>query len=215
MTIVIGLLGPAGAGKTSVAQHLVEKYGARRYSFAKPLKDMVGRALDFTHDQMWGSQAQKEAIDPRYGHSPRWFLQRIGTEGCRKTFGENFWVDQSVAQVRRDAPAIAVFDDARFKTEADAIRGYTDLHNSRGVILRLESPDRETEADASHASEREWADCEYDFLVKPAQRGLELLFGLVDEGCRHLWIPSTIERQQDAMRDIKDDMFPQRRELGY
>ncbi len=188
MTTIIGLMGPAGAGKSSVAQYLVERYGARRYSFAGPLKELAMRTLDLTHEQCWGTQAQKEAVDPRYGFSPRWFLQRLGTEGCRKTFGHGFWVEQALAAVKRDAPALAVFEDARFINEAVAIRAFTEKRAAgdrvSGFVWCLDSPGRETEADSSHASEREWCDAPRDHLIKPEARGLDTLFGLVDEACR-------------------------------
>jgi hypothetical protein len=195
--IVIGLMGPAGAGKSSVADYLVENYGAKRYSFATPLKDMVSSALEFSHEQMWGTQAQKEAPDERYGgKSARWFLQRIGTEGCRKTFGENFWVERGLAQVLRDRPHVAVFDDARFITEANGIRAIGTCRSKPseprfrqlvdvGYVWRLDSPDRRTNADALHQSEREWLDAPCDYEIKPLERGLPLLFQLVDEACRH------------------------------
>ena len=199
--IVIGLMGPAGAGKSSVAQHLEQKYGAVRYSFAGPLKEMVGRALEFSHEQMWGTQAQKEAVDPRYGHSPRWFLQRIGTEGCRKTFGESFWTEQLISKIKRDRPDLAVIEDARFVNEAAAIREAFDLHITgalarRGFIWRLESPGRETtEANSTHASEQEWKHAPCDHIIAPIERGLPQLFQLVDDVARAM------------------TLFPKRREL--
>ena len=187
MTVVIGMMGPAGAGKSSIAQHLIDKYGATRYSFAGPLKEMVGRALEFSHEQLWGTQAQKEEPDPRYGgKSARWFLQRIGTEGCRKTFGETFWTDQLLEKIRREAPALAVIDDARFVNEAIAIKRWD--RALPGYIWRLETPDRETTADATHASEREWMDAPYDYVVAPTRRGLDMLFSLVDDTMRAMGI---------------------------
>ena len=189
MTIVIGMMGPAGAGKSSIAQHLIDKYGATRYSFAGPLKEMVGRALEFSHEQLWGTQAQKEEPDPRYGgKSARWFLQRIGTEGCRKTFGDMFWTTQLLKRIKREAPEIAVIEDARFVNEANAIRAFDITYAKQlqrvGFVWRLETPDRETTADATHASEREWMDAPYDYVIAPTRRGLDILYSLVDDTMR-------------------------------
>lgn len=191
ITIVIGLMGPAGAGKSSIANYLAEKYGAERYSLAGPLKQFAKNALEFSDEQLYGTQAQKEAPDPRYGgKSCRWFLQRLGTEGGRKTFGEDFWTKQCLGQIQREAPALAVIDDVRFVSEALAVRGLWEAttrgyDGCDGKIWRLESPDRETSDDGTHASEREWKDAPYDFLIKPLERGLPQLFQLADDGARH------------------------------
>lgn len=180
-TIVVGLLGPAGAGKSSVAEHLMRKYGAERHSLAAPLKEIAKRTLNFTDEQMWGTQAQKEAEDPRYGFSPRWFLQRLGTEGCRAVLGEDVWTKACLRRISLMRPRLAVIDDVRFVDEATAIRAMTD---ARGVIWRLEAPSRETQADATHASESEWQRAPHDIMLAPLSRGLELLFSLVDDACR-------------------------------
>lgn len=192
MTTIIGLMGPAGAGKSSVAEHLVDKYGARRYSFAEPLKTFAMNALGFTHEQCWGTQAQKEAPDERYGgKSARWFLQKLGTEGARKTFGEDFWTKQLLEKINREKPDLAVIDDARFVNEARAICTFNTSADPRateygrhGFVWRLDSPNRETAADATHASEREWLDAPTDYVIAPERRGLDLLFSLVDEAAR-------------------------------
>ncbi len=41
--IIIGLVGEAAAGKGTVAQYLVEKYGAVTFAFSKPMKDCLTR----------------------------------------------------------------------------------------------------------------------------------------------------------------------------
>src|SRR5690349_10218769 len=99
MTRIIGLLGGAGAGKSTIASYLVEKYGAKRYRLAGLLKEIARRTLDLTVEQVDGTQAQKEAVDERYGFSPRWFLQRLGTEGVRATLGQDFWTRALMAQI--------------------------------------------------------------------------------------------------------------------
>ncbi len=182
LTTVIALCGPAGSGKSTVADYLVTKYGASRYGFATPLKEMVSRALGFTREQMYGTQEQKEAVDPRYGHSPRWFLQRIGTEGCRQTFGEDFWTSQCLDAIVRQNQAVTVIEDMRFVDEADAV-----LLDSRinGFVWRLhpvgdaESAVR-TAGAGVHASEQEWREVQASLELAPSERGLKHLYALVD-----------------------------------
>ena len=182
MTTIIALCGPAGSGKSSVATYLVERYGAKRYGFAMPLKEMVKRALDFTDEQVYGTQEQKEAVDPRYGHSARWFLQRIGTEGCRATFGESFWTKQCLDMIWRQNPKIAVIEDTRFYDEALAIQS-DDRFN--GLVWRLwpvgdDISLQRAEAAGTHASESDWKRVDADVEIQPPERGLENLYGLVD-----------------------------------
>jgi len=160
---ILGLLGPAGSGKSTAAKYLAEKYTCMRYSFADPLKHVAMRTLGFTYEQCYGTQAQKEAVDPRYGFSPRWFLQKLGTEGCRGVFGDSFWTERTLDLIVRQQQAagahVAVIEDVRFVNEANAI------HAVGGAVWRLECPDRESVADATHASEAEWSRCGYDRLI--------------------------------------------------
>ena len=190
MTIIIGLLGPAGAGKTTVAAHLEKHYGARRYSLAGPLKDIARRVLGFSHEQLYGTQEQKETDDPRYGFSARWFLQKLGTEGCRAVLGDDVWTRACLLAIERDAPAVAVIEDVRFKNEADAIV------ETGGFVWRLCPPgDAETATRAAaagrHASETEWRDAYASVEYVPAERGLESLFGFADAACQICGVEKT------------------------
>ncbi len=183
LTTTIAICGPAGSGKSTVANYLVEKYGAVRYGFATPLKEMVKRALQLTDDQVYGTQEQKEAIDPRYGRSARWFLQRIGTDGCRAVFGEDFWTKQCLDMIWRQNRSIAVIEDLRFINEAEAV-----LLDPRanGFVWRLHPPaDAETAKYAAgagqHASEQEWRVLQASLEFSPGSRGVEQLYAMVDE----------------------------------
>jgi hypothetical protein len=186
LTTVIALCGPAGSGKSTVANYLVERYGAQRYGFATPLKEMVKRALDFTDEQVYGTQEQKEAIDPRYGHSPRWFLQHIGTEGCRAVFGQDFWPKMCLDTIVRQNQSIAVIEDMRFVNESEMV-----LFDPRvnGFVWRLwpvddcESAARMATA-GQHASEEEWSMVHASLEFHPGKRGPEHLNMMVDEAMK-------------------------------
>lgn len=179
MTLVVGLMGPAGSGKSTVAAYLAKRYSGVIYSFARPLKEMVRRAFDLSHEQVYGTQDQKEKTDLRYGVSPRWLLQRIGTDGCRAVFGENFWAERCLTQISRDRPALAIIEDVRFINEAVAIHEAREVD---GWVWRLECPDRQTaEVSSAHASETDWARAPYDRVVSAKiSEGAQALLAAVD-----------------------------------
>ncbi len=176
--MIVGLLGPAGSGKSTIAAHLADRYNAQRYALAEPLKTLVMRSFEFTHNQCWGSQEDKETIDSRYNVSPRWMLQRIGTQGIRSVFGQDVWIDMLLARISKEHPPLAVIEDCRFVHEAQKIL------DAGGHVWRLESPDRETVADQTHASEAEWSSAPYDYIIAPAARSIPDLLRLADEACK-------------------------------
>jgi hypothetical protein len=173
--VIIGLLGPAEVGKSTVAAHLEDRCAATRYSLAAPLKNICQRVFGLSHAQCWGTQAEKETDDPRYGFSPRWLMQRLGTEGFRQEFGGDFWVDYLLARILREQPAVAAIEDVRFINEA------ANIIAAGGQVWRLEPPaGRTTTANAAHASEAEWSRAPYTHRIAPERRDLSLLFELVD-----------------------------------
>jgi len=134
MIHVVGLLARAGHGKTTLARYLEARYKVKIVSLASPLKKIAKAVFSFTDEQLYGTQAQKEAIDPRYGFSPRIALQRLGTEGIRENLGPDVWCESLRGRVREDflrtAPAnditprpgaVYAVDDERFPNEAEFI----------------------------------------------------------------------------------------------
>lgn len=184
MTRIIGLLGAAGSGKSTVAKHLINKYGAKQYTLAAPLKVIVGRAFSLTDEQLYGTQEQKETVDPRYNVSPRWLFQRIGTEGIRSAFGDDVWWKLLLDKVKQDNPQVAVCDDVRFINEAQGLK------DAGAYIIRLESVYK-SKADATHASEAEWSKAPYNVEIKNDGVNMERLLSDVDSVLRAKGITPT------------------------
>ncbi len=148
---VIALLGRAGSGKSTVADHLELIYGASVISFAKNVKELASRLLDFEHKQLYGTQAEKEAVDPRYGFSARQFLQRVGNE-TREVVGDRVWLDALLNTVFESDSDLFVIDDCRYVNEAECIAKDDRID---GYVIKLECPDAPSTADPNHPSERE------------------------------------------------------------
>ena len=147
---LVGLAGPAGAGKSTVAQalcglqrsmHLPE---FKRLRFAGPLKDML-LALGLTREQVDG--ADKETPCRLLGgRTPRWAMQTLGTEWGRACIDPDLWVRATMLQAERELIAGygVVIDDVRFDNEAAAIA-------KLGIVVQLSR--HGTQASAEHASE--------------------------------------------------------------
>lgn len=121
--MIVGILGFAGSGKDTAARFLVE-HGGVPIGFADALKRMVRDLFKFNDEQMWGSQAVKEAVDRRYPRehtfddtgkcaccgvslaahqrdhyncylTPRYAMQIFGTEAGRHCYPA-LWIDKAI-----------------------------------------------------------------------------------------------------------------------
>ncbi len=182
-TKIIGLMGPAASGKTTAAKYLIEKYGGLEYTLAKPLKNILQVAFELSEKQLWGSQLDKETVDPRYNVSPRWLMQHLGTEGFRSVFGEDVWVDYLLQEIEKTSPKTAIIGDVRFDNESKAIRAWrhdTKGKNKQGVVWLIKSANRHTLADQAHASESEWSKAGHDYVVEHDGKNLKTLYEQLD-----------------------------------
>lgn len=137
--MLIGIYGKARSGKDTVANHLFHEWGFVKYSFANPLKSIVAELFDMTNEQMNGDL--KEVVDERYGKSPRWLLQHIGTDVFRALY-ENVWSDLGIRRYnnakKEHGPDIRmVIPDVRFPNEMEAIKV------AGGYIWKTVRPDHE------------------------------------------------------------------------
>ena len=141
---VVGLIGPAGSGKSTVAQYLVGSRGYAQESFAGALKDCVAAIFGWNREDLEGetpaSREWRETVDRWWAArlnisdlTPRWVLRHFGTEVMRDGFHKDIWV----ASLQRRLHALespVVVSDVRFPNEAEAIR------DADGILVRIERP---------------------------------------------------------------------------
>lgn len=123
---IIGLGHRARTGKDTTALILKEQRAFIIESFAKPLKLMVKGLFNWTDEHVNGSL--KEVVDPEIGKSPRYVLQKLGTDCFRDTLSPEIWI--KCMELRwHDKVVIA---DVRFNNEAEFIK----RHN--GKLWRID-----------------------------------------------------------------------------
>lgn len=178
---IIGICGRKRHGKDTVGGIAHKLGGYTPIAFADPLKRIAMDIYNLSYDQCYGSEVDKETIDPRWGVSPRFILQRIGTEMGREIHTET-WVRYCLKTIEAAAnggeplvhspkyrafiPATPrwcnldrwVITDCRFPNEADAVR------RAGGGVIKVVRPSLQQEVDL-HASETSIDEIEPDYLI--------------------------------------------------
>lgn len=127
--MIIGLVGFIGSGKGTIARTLESEWGYTRESFAKPLKDAVSVLFNWDRELLEGeteeSRVWRETPDPHWSSllgfkiTPRWALQKMGTEMVRDNFHDDFWV--KALEHRLNEQRKYVISDVRFPNEIEFI----------------------------------------------------------------------------------------------
>ncbi len=168
---LIGICGPIGAGKDTIAGILVD-IGWMRYSMASPLKDMTAKLFGWSRDLVEGStdesRAWREQPDlwwsNRLGReiTPRWALQHMGTEVLRQNLHNDIWVacmERFVTQNKFDV----VISDIRFPNEIEAVRrlgGEIWQVHRNPLPYWWDEAKAKGKVDGIHASETSWVSYE-------------------------------------------------------
>lgn len=142
---IIGICGPARAGKSLAASMLVVQYGFSECTFAGPIRSFVASLMGLPGglEELEGLKEQPHHVFG--GCTPRYAMQTLGTEWGRQMISETLWVDACMARVDGCASHV-VISDVRFANEARAIR------ERGGVIVRIVRPGMII-PESAHASE--------------------------------------------------------------
>jgi energy-coupling factor transporter ATP-binding protein EcfA2 len=138
--ITIGLTGPAGCGKSTVANNLSNLAQFEDFAFADPLKAGLAVMLRIPEWCFHDRTVKEEAFYP-WKISPREAAQTCGTEWARKYVQPDVWVKRLEIDERFSASARRVVSDVRFDNEADWIRaqGGVVIHIRRGNLPDVKS----------------------------------------------------------------------------
>lgn len=184
--ITVGTVGEMHHGKSTVSKYLVDKYNYFDYAFAGPLKKGCQILFQLTYEQLYGNE--KEVTDPRWGVTPRYLLQKIGTELFRQRLllvlphlkipFNNIWIANYIywrTGVGRNVSHCV--SDIRFQDEAECVKKY----NQNCVIVKVIRPQllHRQHGENQHVSETELNKIQPDeILINDAT--LENLFEKVD-----------------------------------
>lgn len=108
------------AGKDTLADYLVERYGFVKMSFADELKNILCRTFDISREDL--DYFKNENIELHYENNLkcinfRELLQRFGTEGMKPAFGNSVWADLLYNKIKDFEHKNIVVSDFRFLCE--------------------------------------------------------------------------------------------------
>ena len=117
---IVGLIGKAGAGKDTVADHLVEKHGYQRVALADPLRDIVQLVFVLDRDSVWDRKLRELPLKFLIKWTVRKLLQFIGTELFRNLVWDETWM-YNLSQ-RLEPGTNYVCTDVRFPNEMNGLK---------------------------------------------------------------------------------------------
>jgi hypothetical protein len=143
--MIIGIHGKAGSGKDTIGQMIIEsdpESNWHRKAFADKIKVISAEILALDPKLVF-SDSFKQVEIPRLQMTGRDFLQKFGTDMCRKHLSEDIWLNALLDEYSPDKNW--VITDVRFRNEANRIK------ELGGKLIKVT---RDTD-ELSHISERD------------------------------------------------------------
>lgn len=138
--ILLGLTGPAGCGKDTVADLLRIHHSFEKIALADPIKRGLEAMFGWQKHQ-WLDREWKERVQPEIGFSPRKAMQTLGT-GWGRNLNDEIWIKVCTQRINKLMGTYMfhghkgiVVSDIRFENEADMIR------KNGGILIHLSRQD--------------------------------------------------------------------------
>lgn len=168
---IIGICGPIGSGKDTVADILIKERGYVKLSFASSLKDAVGVIFGWDREMLEGSTPEsrewREQVDEWWSKrlnipylTPRWILQHWGTDILRDKFHQDIWLaslERKLLNYPKDSRI--VITDCRFQNEIDILK------RLGSKIIKMERDDYK-KSSINHSSENSCKEIDFDFVIE-------------------------------------------------
>lgn len=165
---LVGFIGKAYAGKTTVANYLMHKYGFKVFAFAEPLKQMLLTAGMCTREELYEQKTDQS----------RWLMQKVGTEIFRNQVDKDYWVKKGgeIIQLLLKLGDVVV-DDVRFPNEAQYIS------DQGGLLVRIVRTDHKglRGTYAVHDSESLQDQIREDYIIQAKSGELSHLYTEIEK----------------------------------
>lgn len=148
---IIGFSGKAGAGKTTLAHIMMERYVCIPLSFADPLRKLFATTLSelgLGEDPIISAIEAKDTTCSFLGASCRQFNRDVGD--LLRSYRPTVFTDMLESKIRRSIPLdelAVVVDDVRYNNEAEAIK------RMGGVIININRDEKDLRKVSEHSSE--------------------------------------------------------------
>ena len=166
--IIIG--GHINAGKTTIANYLVENYNYHKFSLGDGVKHFVSDLYQILHiiDPNISEIKLEEMYDRNTKEKHRRKMQLISTELVRKYFGDDAWVKYLNKKIKFPF----VIDDVRFINEYLHFK-----HMLHTVYIRVI---RDEEMTSTHISEHELDNVKPDYIIRNIDGDIDRLYDTID-----------------------------------
>jgi len=153
---LIGLTGPAGCGKDTVARIICDTQEFIQISLAEPIRRGISEMLGISIETFTGRELKEKPLAQYGNKTPRQLMQTLGTEWGRNCVDLNIWLNvaqQRINHINRIAQngdtyiAGIVISDIRFPGETKWLR------DQGGTIWHIHRPKNPFATKSEHESE--------------------------------------------------------------
>lgn len=169
------LIGPAGSGKSTIANWLTKKHGFKEFALGDKVKELTFLILKLFDVEI---NNIKDLYNIETKNKYRKYLQMIGTDCCRKVFGDDFWCKQLEESISTEKNIVV--SDVRFINEFNYFNKGNDTISIKIEGRKFDNDGVNINDMYKHVSETELYEIKTDYIVDNS-KDIEYLFNQLDK----------------------------------